>query len=73
MDNYKKEVFDRDSGEFLSEGYNLEDLAQCDRCYRVEPYEFLTNKHDQLYCECCYDDLFVSWTEAFRRVSNVRK
>lgn len=65
---YKEEQFEDQKQEFLNEGFAEEDLSQCDRCYKVEPISELTNKHDSLYCEHCYDDCFVSWSDVFKRM-----
>lgn len=65
---FKEEQFEKHKAELIAEGFSEEELSQCDRCYRVEPLSELTKRHESLYCECCYDDLFVTWEEAFRRV-----
>lgn len=57
----EQKMFDEQKGEFLKEGYLEDDLGQCCRCYKVEPFSGLHRKYDESYCECCYDDMFVPW------------
>ena len=66
MSDTKKEMFEQGKQEWLDEGYEEHELSQCCRCYIVEPFEHLNKKYDELYCENCYDDLFVSWNDAWK-------
>ena len=31
----------------------------CEDC--ADKYEQGSRKHDEMFCECCFDDLFVPW------------
>lgn len=44
--------------------------TECVRCgVELEDGE-ATNVGDQDYCECCYDDMFVSWNDVLKGEQN---
>lgn len=65
-DDTKQKIFEAQKAEWLADGFTEDELIQCDRCYRVEPDSIIHKAHGQYYCECCYADCFVPWSEVFK-------
>lgn len=48
-------------------------FIECDRCGMRMTEEEIRKDGDQSYCEDCYDDLFVSWKEAYETSQSDQK
>jgi len=44
-----------------------EKLGKCDRCNGDVPEYELRSMGELDYCECCYDDMFVSWNDVLKK------
>lgn len=45
--------------------FEEEEVSKCFRCNIELPESELRYKHGESYCDCCYDDMFVSWNDVF--------
>lgn len=64
----KRKEFEEQKEEIMKEFECTEDeLQQCFRCYKVEHESVMHHRYGEPYCECCYDDMFVSWGSINKR------
>ena len=42
------------------------DYKECCRCGEKDSKQFMTWKHDEWYCDTCFEHMFVSWNDVYK-------